>query len=82
MAIFMPELNIFGNIPTTKMVKNGQKKSFWTLKENLVISFVCKWYKIKVLMVHEHSAKIACLAKIKNSFGKSDFSIFLIINNS
>ena len=52
MAIFMPELNIFGNIPIPKIVKNGQKKSFWTLKENLVISFVCKWYKIKVLMVH------------------------------
>ena len=42
----------------------AQKHGFWTFKENHVISFVWNLCKMKVLMVHQHSAKTACLGKI------------------
>ena len=45
------------------MVKMVQKRGFWIIYENCVLSFFWKWCKIEVLMVFEHSGKTTCLAK-------------------
>ena len=62
-------VGLFGKNPhqakmTKKWSKMAQKHGFWTFKENYVISFVWNLCKMKVLMVHQHSAKTACLGKI------------------
>ena len=42
----------------------AKKHDFWTFWENHIISLVSNLCKMKVLMVHQHSTKTACLGKI------------------
>ena len=54
------------NCGRAKMTKNGPKWPKNTV-ENDVMSFLWNCFKMRVLMIHLHSVKIGCLAKILSS---------------
>ena len=81
--------DFFGKIPfKQKWSKMAQNLGFWTFQENLSISFVRKWCRMKVLMTLSHSEKLSYVGKIWfSSYGqkcsrpiRSQYS--LILNTS
>ena len=66
----------------------AQKHGLWTFQDNHVFSFVWNLCKMRVLTVHQHFAKTACLGKIwfssysQNGSQPMRFKYSLIVNIS